>query len=252
MTIDLKTLKLKLSDCEMRNKSLAISVNVEKKKNQKFIQTLIRRHEEDRRDISRELHDEVSQLLTAINFQLALLKKEAASSDDKMQIKIKDSQDLISSSVEIIHRFARELRPVILDDLGLVAALKTAIKDFTIMTSIPVSFSTTNGLGNLSCLNKTVLFRVVQESLVNITKHAKATKVTITLKKIKNMVNLCVNDNGNSFKIKTKYCKKKHFGIGIQGMEERVKMIRGKFELTSAPKQGTTVLATVPYVEDEA
>lgn len=251
MSTDIKELIIKLSECEERNLELISSANIERKKTQKFIQVLIKRHEDDRRDISRELHDEVSQLLTGVNFQLSVLKKEASNSDDKIQTKIIDTQDLISTSVETIHRFARGLRPVILDDLGLAPALKTAIKDFTRMTNIPVTFSSSNGLTNLSCMNKTVLFRVAQESLTNIIKHAKATKVTISLEKIGTKVHLSIHDNGKSFKIKTRYYRKKHFGIGIQGMEERVKMIQGKFKITSEPKRGTKIHAIVPFVSDK-
>jgi len=183
---------------------------------------------------------------------LSVLKKEATRSDEKLQVKFEEAQSLISKSVETIHRFARELRPVILDELGLIPALRTAIKDFTTMTSIPVDFTTSKNIFKLNNLNKTVLFRVVQESLVNITKHSKATKVTIFLKKKGKFLYLVVHDNGKSFKVKSKYCNKKHYGIGIQGMEERVKMVEGKFSIKSDPETGTKILAMVPYVIDDA
>lgn len=249
--MDLKQLKSQLHESRLLVSKLKNLASIEQKKTRKFVQILIRRHEEDRRNISRELHDEVSQLLTGVNFQLSVLKKEATKSDQTLQTKISNAQTMISDSVGSIHQFARELRPVILDDLGLIPALKTAIRDFSKMTEIPVEFITLNGISNLNCLNKTVLFRVAQESLINITKHASATKVVITLKKIDGCLRLKIHDNGKSFKVKTKYCKKKHYGIGIQGMQERVNMVQGQFSITSNPENGTTVLAIVPYLKDD-
>jgi signal transduction histidine kinase len=240
-------LRSQLKECRKLNKQLTSDALSAKKKAQKFVQVLIERHEEDRRAISRELHDEVAQLLTGINFELAVLTKEASNSDKKLQKRIAETQSLISKSVEVVHNFARQLRPRVLDDLGIVAAIKTAIKDFTKVSGIPVELKAPKGSIKLESLKKTVIFRVTQEALINVNKHSKATKVQIRMTLDKQRLVLEIEDNGKSFK---KNSKNKSFGIGIQGMEERVKMVRGDFKISSNEGAGTTVVITIPLKKD--
>ena len=135
-----KLIRSQLQNSLKQNAKLLKDATIANQNAQVFAQTLLKRHEDDRRAISRELHDEVAQLLTGINFELSVLVKEASNSDQKLQKKISDTQLLISQSVEVIHQFARQLRPVVLDELGLVPALKTAIQEFKKITDIDVEF----------------------------------------------------------------------------------------------------------------
>ena len=249
--VSTKHIRSQLQNSLRENAKLLKDATIANQNAQKFAQTLLKRHEDDRRAISRELHDEVAQLLTGINFELSVLVKEASNSDQKLQKKISDTQLLISQSVEVIHQFARQLRPVVLDELGLIPALKTAIQEFKKITNIDVEFVTANGITKLNNTNKTVLFRVAQEALFNIIKHAEATKVSVKIKKYLHTIRLEVSDNGKSFDQNTKNYKTKHIGIGIQGMEERVKMVKGVFKITSNPGVGTKITATIPFEKEE-
>ncbi len=133
--------------------------------------------EEERKKISRELHDEIGQTLTAINVKLATLKKEATVNTKGLKKKIASTQRLVEKSMNIVHRFARELRPPLLDDLGLIPALHSFMKGFTKRTGIPVHFTAFAAVEQLDSDKRTVLYRVAQEALTNVAKHAHASRV---------------------------------------------------------------------------
>jgi signal transduction histidine kinase len=217
------------------------------KQAQKFAQQLFLQQEEDRKEISRELHDEVAQILTSINFQLAILSKEASESAKVIRDRIAETQKLIEDSVEIIHHFARKLRPMILDDLGLVPAIKSYIKSFSKQTELPITLTYNSRLNGLNEFNKVVLFRVIQESLCNISKHAKATKVSISIRKTGLTIFLDVHDNGRSFKVKNNQAAFKTKRLGLLGMAERVRMAKGQLTITSSKAKGTLISVQVPY-----
>jgi two-component system sensor histidine kinase DegS len=203
--------------------------NNSKKKFQNFAQLLLKKEEDDRREISREIHDEIAQLLTAINFELAILNKEAEKSNQLIKNKIFDVQALISHSVEKIHQYARELRPMILDDLGLIPAMKSYIKEFSQKSNMKVNFKMLNDLSLSNDFNQTVLFRVMQESLSNISKHSKAKHVSITIAKLKRVIKLIIKDDGVGFNVKKIMESKYNKGLGLVGMQERVNLVRGNF-----------------------
>ncbi len=237
-----KTLEKELKEWKQKYKNLLS----EKLIAQQFSQTLLVQQEEDRKIISRELHDEIAQILTGINFELASLIKESSGSAKKLQTKIIDTQKLVIDSVEIIHRFARNLRPLILDDLGLIDALESYIRDFSKRTSIIVQFKKDVRPLQIQENKKTVIYRVVQESLTNIEKHSQATKVSIILRQIENKIQLRIHDNGKSFyQGKLKKIGKKN-GIGIIGMSERVKNVHGEFDFSSRKSEGTIITVSLP------
>lgn len=231
----------------------ALTVEVRNNKTlKKLSELMFLRQEEDRRAISRELHDHVAQNLTGINFELAILSKEASKSEKRLRDKIQDTQLLVERSVEEVHRFAQELRPLILDDLGLLPALKSYLKNFSNRTTITTSLIVKTGIGILDDNEKTVLFRVAQEALVNVAKHSKATSVKVTLSTNAHFVKIAIVDNGVGFNVKklSDFVKKKH--IGLLGMQERVKIVGGEIQIKSSAKNGTSIVATVPVREGES
>ena len=137
--------------------------------------------EEERKKISRELHDEIGQTLTAINVKLATLKKEATVNTKDLKRKIASTQRLVEQSMNTVHRFARELRPPLLDDLGLIPALHSYMKGFTKRTHIPIRFTTFAAVERLDSDKRTVLYRVAQEALTNVAKHAQASLVEVSI-----------------------------------------------------------------------
>ena len=202
--------------------------------------------EEERKKISRELHDVIAQVLTGINVQLATLKTDAAVDTKGLTRKISRTQRLVERSVDIVHRFARELRPAVLDDLGLIPALHSFLKSFTKKTGIHVSLTAFAEVEKLDGTKRTMLYRVALEALTNVARHAQANRVEMSLRKLPNAVGMEIKDNGISFDVEQVLHGKKNKRLGLLGMRERVEMIGGKFTVKSAPGHGTTIQAQIP------
>ena len=146
---------------------------------------LLSAQEEERKMISRELHDQIAQTLTGINVRLASLKTGARLNNKGLQEKISSTQRLVEKSVDIVHRFARELRPAVLDDLGLIPALHSFMKNFTTRTGVRVSLAAfAMKIDKLDAARRTVLFRVAQEALTNVARHAQASRVEVSIQKL--------------------------------------------------------------------
>jgi signal transduction histidine kinase len=201
--------------------------------------------EEERKEISRELHDEIAQTLAGINVHLASLKVEASAQG--LSKKIASTQKLVERSVKIVHRFALELRPTVLDDLGIIPALHSYMKDFTKRTGIHIQFTAFAGMEQLNSTQRTVLFRVAQAALANVAQHAHATRIKVTIKKLSGAICMEINDNGKSFEVERVLFAKRNKRLGLIGMRERVEMVGGSFGIESAPGKGTTVQARLPF-----
>jgi signal transduction histidine kinase len=212
---------------------------------------LLAAQEEERKKISRELHDEIAQTLTGINVQLATLKTEATVNTKDLQKKITRTQRMVEKSVDIVHRFARELRPTVLDDLGLIPALHSFMKSFTKRTGIHIRFTTitTGRIEQLDNATRTVFYRVAQEALTNVARHAQATLVEVNIEKLPNAICLRVKDNGKSFEAQRVMHSKRNTRLGLIGMRERLEMVGGRFGVESAPGKGTTIRAQIPFTK---
>src|SRR6266478_6629871 len=160
----------------------------EAKRMHENLQNLSRRvlhvQEEERKRISRELHDEIGQVLTAISVNLAMLKKDSDVTRNGRDEKLADTQALLEQMIETVHRFARELRPAMLDDLGLLPALRSYLKNFAERTGLRVHFDGSPEAEKLNDDQKTVVFRVTQESLTNVAKHARARRVAVSVRRV--------------------------------------------------------------------
>lgn len=202
--------------------------------------------EDERKKISRELHDVIAQTLTGINIRLATLKKEAATNTKGLDRNIALTQKLVEKSVNIVHQFARELRPSVLDDLGLIPALHTFMKQFTARTGVHTHLTAFAGVEQLDTNRRTVLFRIAQESLTNVARHARASRVTVTIQKLQLFIRMEIKDNGKSFNTDRILHAKKTRRLGVLGMRERAEMVGGTFCVESAPGHGTTVRVEIP------
>jgi signal transduction histidine kinase len=209
---------------------------------------LLSAQEEERKKISRELHDVIAQTLTSINVRLGSLKQEAALNIKGLGDSIAETQRLVEHSVNIVHRFARELRPTVLDDLGLIPALHTFMKGFRADTGIGVSLSAFAGVEQLNDDNRTILYRVAQEALTNVARHARASQAQVKIQQINGAICMKIKDNGKGFQRERVLQAKKSTRLGLLGMRERLEMVGGNFTVTSAPGKGTTVLAQLPLV----
>ena len=205
--------------------------------------------EEERKRISRELHDVIAQMLTGINIRLETLRTEAAISTSGLTKNILRTQRLVEMSVDVVHRFARELRPAMLDDLGLIPALYSYMTDFTKRTGVRVSLTAFAGVEKLSNARRTALYRVALEALTNIGSHAKASSGSVTIEKLGDNVRMQIKDNGKSFSIERFLRSKRSLshGLGLLGMRERAEMLGGSLTVESDLGKGTTIQMLIPF-----
>ena len=202
--------------------------------------------EEEKKRISRDLHDVVAQMLNGINLRLAELKSGLKADAKGFSKKIHSTQRLVEKSVDVVHRFARELRPAVLDDLGLLAALQSLVKTYSKQTGIRVYLKVFAGVIDLGNDESTVLYRVAQEALTNVSRHASASQVSMSIRKHGESVRMIIKDNGRSFDVKKVLHAKRRKGLGLLGMRERVEMVGGTFVVESAPGKGTTIRMDIP------
>ena len=203
--------------------------------------------EAERKRISRELHDEVGQALTALDTNLAMLQRNGALDRELLKQRVGDMHTLLSHTMECVHRFARELRPAMLDELGLLPALRSYLKRFAERSGLRVHFKASPEAENLDDEQKTVLFRVCQESLTNVARHAQASHVTATLRQLRDGVRLQITDDGKAFCVEQQLSGKGKKRLGLLGMQERVRLVNGRFAIKSMPGKGTTVTVEVPF-----
>jgi signal transduction histidine kinase len=205
--------------------------------------------EDERKRISRELHDVIAQTLTGINIRLATLKKQAAVSTRGLDRNIASTQRLVEKSVNIVHEFARELRPAVLDDLGLVPALHSFVKLFSRRTSIHVHLKAFAGVEQLDNNRRTILYRVAQEALNNVSRHAQASRVEVDIQKLPDGVCMKISDNGKAFEVDRVLNARGRKRLGLLGMRERMQMVGGHLDIESVAGKGTTIIARLPIAK---
>ena len=207
---------------------------------------LLTAQEDERLKISRGLQDVIAQTLAGINIKLSTLKQQSSSNSRGLLRNISSTQRLVGKSVHIVHQFACELRPSVIDDLGLISALQAMLIKFSASTQIHARLVTNSQLNQLSSSHRTCLFRVTEEALTNVARHSVAKNVTIQFKKLAKFVIMTIADDGKSFDVNAAW--KDHSGkrVGLFGMRERVEMIHGTFSITSTVGQGTTITAKIP------
>ncbi len=203
--------------------------------------------EEERKKISRELHDVVVQTLVGINVELTALVHRTPAQMSKLKDKLLQTQRLVESSVDAVHSFARELRPSVLDDLGLIPALHAFCRNLAERKKIKINLTAFGGVEALEAEKRTVMFRVAQEALGNVARHARASRVDLTISKIPGAIRMEITDNGQAFAVKKILEAKNPKRLGLVGMKERIEMIGGRFSIVSQPGVGTTVCADIPF-----
>lgn len=207
---------------------------------------VLQAQEEERRRVSRELHDVIAQTLTGINIRLANFKKASGVKTKAFEQSFARTHRMVEASVELVRRFARDLRPAVLDDLGLIPALHSHLEHFSIRTGVRSHLTASAAVEELDVTGRTVLFRVAQEALLNVARHAHATRADVTLEKRSRRVHMKIVDDGRSFLVKDAWHVRGRRRLGLLGMRERLEMVGGHFVIESVPGKGTTILADVP------
>jgi signal transduction histidine kinase len=235
-----------LKKSEQRARQLLEQSRQLQKKMRRFSHQILMVQENQRKQISRALHDDISQLLVGINVHLTVFAKVAASNPRGIPRTIAPLRRLVEKSLRIVHQFARELRPSSLDDLGLIPALRSYIEDFPKRKGRQIQFTAFAGAEALDNDKRTVLYRVVQEALTNVAKHAHASVVKVTIFKTRGGVSLEIADDGKAFEVGRLSSAAWGNHLGLHGMRERVEMVGGRFSVVSASGTGTTIRAEVP------
>jgi len=199
--------------------------------------------EAERTSISREIHDELGQACTAIKMDLALIGRRLTKRQTHLRAKVDSAMQLVDSTIASLRRIASELRPRTLDDLGLVAALESQAQEFESRTGIHCDISLPQESLEIDAGTSTVIFRIFQESLTNVARHAQATLVGARLEKNNDRLIFHVFDNGVGFDPAKAGAKK---SLGIVGMQERALMLNGELKIESAAGQGTALTLTIP------
>jgi len=199
--------------------------------------------EEEKIKISREIHDELGQQLTGIKIDVFSISKKINGENEAIRLKLKHTTELIDETIKTVRKIATELRPSILDDLGLVAALQWQSQEFQKRSGIKIKFDSAESDVTIAKNTAVALFRIYQESLTNVARHAGATKVLATLQQKDDQVVLNIADDGKGFDVKEIGHKKT---LGLLGMKERTLMMGGKYDIISLTGKGTIVVVSVP------
>jgi signal transduction histidine kinase len=198
--------------------------------------------------IARELHDELAQALTALKMDTIWLRDNAPAQPDKAVAKLAEMVSMLDTTVAATRRIAADLRPLLLDDLGLAPAIEWLAHTFTQRTGVPCEVSVDDEL-ELEEPYATAVFRIVQESLANVGKHAQASEAAVVIARTGQSVVLEVRDNGQGFS--TAAPRKPH-SLGLMGLRERAQLLKGAVAIDSRPGKGTRIQVRIPVQESGA
>jgi signal transduction histidine kinase len=186
-------------------------------------------------------------MLTALRMEIANLGRIAPHDSERFREHLKQAKEMAEGAMKTVRDLAMGLRPSMLDDLGLGPAVEWLGREFSRVSGIPVDVVVHGQLEALSDAQKTGLFRVVQESLTNVMRHAQAHRVVVELRESEDRIELTVRDDGRGIR-----GGRERRGVGLLGMEERIRELGGVFSVVSAPGAGTTVRAEIPKTRVEA
>lgn len=207
---------------------------------------LLTAQEAERGRLALELHDDLGQSLTVLKMQLRAIQREAPLESSKTRESLEHTLDFINQVIEKVRRLSRNLRPAILEDLGLTAALKHLFEEFS-NQGILVTMDLDDVQGYFSPEAQIAIYRTFQESLTNIAKHAEAAQIKVTIKRQNGNVAFRVEDNGNGFELQEvlsgDVTKR---GLGLMAMDERIRLLGGKLQISSKPGTGTNISFVVP------
>jgi signal transduction histidine kinase len=237
------------SAMEERVRERTRALEVSSVSRQKLLQQLVSSQEDERLRITRELHDQLGQLLTAMDVGLKVLRDE--NDDTKFYERVDQLQNLARRTSETVQSLAYELRPSSLDDLGLNRSLEHYFAEWSARTGIEAHYEG-SGLGNrrLPPVVEITLYRIIQEALTNVVKHASAKFVSIVIESASDHVSVIVEDDGRGFDVgKTLQSGSDRDMLGLIGMSERAEMLGGTLEIESAREGGTTIFVRIPLEE---
>lgn len=211
---------------------------------------ILEAQEEERRRVAREIHDGPAQSMANVvmraEFCLKLLQKDPA----KLRGELMTLQDLVRDSLQDTRKIIFDLRPMALDDLGIAAALKKFVANYKEQYGLPVEYQCFGSQKRLPQAVEVALFRIVQEGLNNIYKHANATSAVVKMEVLPEKVNLMIRDNGRGFNVNKVFKDAERKGYGLIGIRERVQLLNGELEIQSSPGKGTSLTVSISLAVD--
>jgi signal transduction histidine kinase len=208
-------------------------------------QQLVATQEEERKNLSRELHDHVGQMLTALRMELGRIDRLRSSGDSRVAGAVAECRQLVDNMVRTVRDLALGLRPSMLDDFGLQPALEWHVRDFSRRFGVPVELTVDGDFDLLPEQHRTCVYRSVQEALTNCVRHARASRIAVSVSRLADGLAVTVADDGVGFNP-----AQRAGGLGLRGIEERVRDLHGVMTIRSAAGTGTTLTMRVPLSHD--
>jgi signal transduction histidine kinase len=205
-------------------------------------QRLVELQEGERRSLSRELHDQVGQTMTALGIQLGNIEDIRSKDGDVFRQRLEDLKRLNADAMRTVRDLAMGLRPSMLDDIGLEAALQWQGREFARHTGVPCKVQVDGSLDSLTEAQTTCIYRVVQEALTNCARHARANNVLVSVSAQNGSIDVMIRDDGVGFNSS----RTNGGSLGLLGMKERVQALDGELTIASERRAGTTVRAQIP------
>jgi signal transduction histidine kinase len=207
---------------------------------------LVSAQEEERKAISRELHDQIGQLLTGLKIQLLHLQEARGGPEEAFAKHLNLARNMAEDTLKGVRHLATGLRPAVLDQLGLEPAVQWQAREHTRVTGVPVSVTFDGSLNELSDDQRTCAFRVVQEALTNCARHADAQSIRVCIHGGHDALIVSIQDDGRGFAAGPEARK----GIGLIGMEERINELGGRVRISSQPGKGTIIIMELPITRE--
>ena len=234
------------------NREALASLKAAKQNLEIYIELATEAQEEERKRLSRELHDDILQSLVVAKAQI-----ESAGTLERPELtreRLMGAQDILADTIVNVRRYCHDLRPSLLDDLGLVDAVDWLVSDLRARTDLSVELSVTGTAHRLNNRDELLIFRIVQEALHNIERHAHATQTSVTMRYTDEALSVSVTDNGCGMTPAKGRSGSNQAdpGLGLRGMDERTKLLRGKLTIHSQPGKGTELALQVPLPATEA
>lgn len=237
---------------EELSRSLNSMLNSMELQRKRAAASVIQAQEEERKRIARELHDETSQSLTSLIIGLRMVEEILPESDGDIRERLDGINELAHETLNEVHNMAIRLRPSVLDDLGLAAAIRSYSKEFSQNTGIKVDIRLLSMSMRLAPEMETVLYRVVQEALTNIARHADAENCRVTIRRKDHVIQGIIEDDGRGFDPEqVMMSEERGRGLGLHGMKERIELVGGSLEFESRINEGSTIFLEVPLQSEE-
>jgi signal transduction histidine kinase len=240
------TTVIRLRKLERRSDEQRTMAEEAERQMRQLSQQLVATQEAERTNLSRELHDHIGQMLTALRMELGSIDRLRSAEDEQLAGAVAECRTLVDSMVRTVRDLALGLRPSMLDDFGLQPALEWHVRDFTRRYGLPVHLSVNGDLSQLPEQHRTCVYRVVQEALTNCIRHATATCIRVTVTGHRDGLDVTVVDDGVGFDV-----ERRKTGLGLRGIQERVRELGGRVEIRSVKGAGTSLLIRLPLENHE-